>query len=300
MSDDMWRKREQRDRSVGGVRRPAVPRRAHRSSPTTPASGACASAPTTPARCRTGPIRRPGRSRAWRRRPRPPTVTTTTRSTSGRRSPPSRRSGATTSPAIRPAIRAGSVDRDLTGEVRSDSISEPLVRPGTGEVPPAPPRREPGRITIGTDPSGVPRRPPVGTQSRRKAAQQRSGRPAGPARTIGVVGVGEPQPPGGHRRRRRARRPVHRRHAVAPGRRPGPRRGDPRRSPGSSTSARSPRRATARPSPPGWRPASPPRWPRTGSASRPCRSSSPSPSSPAPSGSSAPRASSPARCRTWP
>jgi phosphatidate cytidylyltransferase len=79
---------------------------------------------------------------------------------------------------------SGGFDRDLTGEVRSDSLSEPLVRPGTGEIPlTAPPRREPGRITIGTDPSGVPRRPPVGTQSRRKAAQQRSGRPAGPART---------------------------------------------------------------------------------------------------------------------
>ena len=79
---------------------------------------------------------------------------------------------------------SGGFDRDLTGEVRSDSLSEPIVRPGTGEIPlTTPPRREPGRITIGTDPSGVPRRPPVGTQSRRKAAQTRSGRPAGPART---------------------------------------------------------------------------------------------------------------------
>src|SRR6187397_490099 len=76
---------------------------------------------------------------------------------------------------------SGGFDRDLTGEVRSDSLSEPIVRPGTGEIPlTTPPRREPGRITIGTDPSGVPRRPPVGTQSRRKAAQTRSGRPAGP------------------------------------------------------------------------------------------------------------------------
>ena len=79
---------------------------------------------------------------------------------------------------------SGGVDHDLTGEVRTDGLSEPLSRPGSGEIPLAPPpaRREPGRITIGTDPSGVPRRPP-GTASRRRAAQQRSGRPAGPART---------------------------------------------------------------------------------------------------------------------
>jgi phosphatidate cytidylyltransferase len=78
---------------------------------------------------------------------------------------------------------SGGFDHDLTGEVRTDSLSEPLSRPGSGEIPLAPPpRREPGRITIGTDPSGVPRRPP-GTATRRRAAQQRSGRPAGPART---------------------------------------------------------------------------------------------------------------------
>ena len=72
---------------------------------------------------------------------------------------------------------------DSTGEVRPDSLSEPLSRPGTGEVPLAPPpRREPGRITIGTDPSGVPRRPP-GPAPRRRSAQQRVGHPAGPART---------------------------------------------------------------------------------------------------------------------
>ncbi|MET0580054.1 MAG: phosphatidate cytidylyltransferase, partial [Ilumatobacteraceae bacterium] len=71
---------------------------------------------------------------------------------------------------------------------------EPLGRPPAGDIPPAPEaRREPGRITIGTDPSGVTRRPPVGTQSRRKAAaQQRSGRPAGPARTT-AAGAGAPR-----------------------------------------------------------------------------------------------------------
>src|SRR5215207_3663277 len=77
-------------------------------------------------------------------------------------------------------------DADLTGEVRPDSLSEPMSRPPTGEVPMEPPRREPGRITIGTDPSGVPRRPPQGSRRRGAAAQTRSGRPAGPARTTAV------------------------------------------------------------------------------------------------------------------
>jgi len=74
-------------------------------------------------------------------------------------------------------------DADLTGEVRADALSEPMSRPPTGEVPMEPPRREPGRITIGTDPSGVPRRPSQGSRRRGAAAQTRSGRPAGPART---------------------------------------------------------------------------------------------------------------------
>ena len=77
---------------------------------------------------------------------------------------------------------SGGSDRDLTGEVRSDSLSEPLTRPPISEMPAPPPRREPGRITIGTDPSGVQRRPP-GPTPRRRAGQQRTGRPAGPPRT---------------------------------------------------------------------------------------------------------------------
>ncbi len=82
---------------------------------------------------------------------------------------------------------SGGLDRDMTGEVRADSLSEPISRPPTGEVPmEPPPRREPGRITIGTDPSGVPRRPPQGSRRRGAAAQTRSGRPAGPARTSSV------------------------------------------------------------------------------------------------------------------
>jgi len=69
---------------------------------------------------------------------------------------------------------SGGLDRDPSGGV---------VRDPSGEVPlgEPPPRREPGRITIGTDPAGTPRRAPAG--SRRRSGQQRSGRPAGPART---------------------------------------------------------------------------------------------------------------------
>jgi len=75
------------------------------------------------------------------------------------------------------------VDAEPTGQVYADDLSSPIAGPQTGEQPMAtPPRREPGRITIGTDPSGVQRRPPPGT-TRRRGAQQRSGRPAGPART---------------------------------------------------------------------------------------------------------------------
>ena len=49
----------------------------------------------------------------------------------------------------------------------------------TGEVP-LPPRREPGRITIGTDPSGMPRRPPDPRAAGpvRRAPGARSARPA--------------------------------------------------------------------------------------------------------------------------
>ncbi len=85
-----------------------------------------------------------------------------------------------------PRDPSGSADRDMTGEVRADALSEPLSRPPTGEIPLAPPPRQPGRITIGTDPSGVERRPPAGRSRRGAASQTRSGRPAGPARTSSV------------------------------------------------------------------------------------------------------------------
>lgn len=52
----------------------------------------------------------------------------------------------------------------------------------TGEVA-AVPRREPGRITIGTDPSGMTRRQPELGRRAPGRPPQRSGRPAGPART---------------------------------------------------------------------------------------------------------------------
>jgi len=86
---------------------------------------------------------------------------------------------------------SGGIDRDATGEVGAPyDLSEPFERRSgaTGEVPspdlpPPPPRREPGRIMIGTDPSGAERRNPPGGPRRRAGAQQRSGRPAGPART---------------------------------------------------------------------------------------------------------------------
>lgn len=50
----------------------------------------------------------------------------------------------------------------------------------TGEVP-LPPRREPGRITIGTDPSGMPRRQPEPGR-RRQSPGRGGGRPIGPSR----------------------------------------------------------------------------------------------------------------------
>jgi phosphatidate cytidylyltransferase len=82
---------------------------------------------------------------------------------------------------------SGGTERDATGEVGAPydfSESYERRRASTGEVPApgAPPaRREPGRITIGTDPSGAQRRSPPGR--RRAGGPPRSGRPAGPART---------------------------------------------------------------------------------------------------------------------
>ena len=103
---------------------------------------------------------------------------------------------------------AGSPTRTPPARFAPTAVSEP-----SGEISLAPPsdRREPGRITIGTDPSGVAR---AGRRRRRAAAAsvraQRSGRPAGPARTAaGATGSARGHAGGGHRRRR-AGRALHR------------------------------------------------------------------------------------------
>ena len=72
--------------------------------------------------------------------------------------------------------RYGSGYGTSTGEVPKQRADE-----RSGEIPTS--RREPGRITIGTDPSLIPRRPTDPT--RRRPGQQRSGRPVGPTRTAG-------------------------------------------------------------------------------------------------------------------
>jgi phosphatidate cytidylyltransferase len=100
--------------------------------------------------------------------------------------------GDPSSPYDRPGDITGSGEYDLpssdygrygtgygssTGEVPRQSGGRPGDR--SGEVPLS--RREPGRITIGTDPSLMPRRPT--DPMRRRPGQARSGRPAGPTRT---------------------------------------------------------------------------------------------------------------------
>lgn len=72
--------------------------------------------------------------------------------------------------------------RDATGETSTTGgTARPYGRSdATGDIG-VPPHREPGRITIGTDPSGMQRRP--SDQGRRRAGAQRTGRPSGPART---------------------------------------------------------------------------------------------------------------------
>ena len=300
------------------------PRRRHRRAPPR------ASVPTTPGRCRTGPIRRPARSPRWR--PPPPAgddddddvdvwSTFTTESPVWRdddpvttvmdqvRADPTDQRSSPSAPAP-PATRArrrpsrdrrrgDDLDRRPLGrhgrDRRDPTAADPRDR--TGDVPP--PRREPGRITIGTDPSGVPRRPPDPGRRRRARPASAAGRPAGPARTPA------------RRRRATCRRRIDRRR---------------RASPACSSSPLISRRCCVlviivvvlaiagfeyfgKVTEKGYRPAVaagprrvrlPRRSPPTGSATRRCRSSSRSPSSPARSGSSAPAASSRARCRTWP
>ena len=90
---------------------------------------------------------------------------------------------------------SGDFDTDDFGTYRhepSGEISTGLVRPygrsaqrggdPSGSVPI--PRREPGRITIGTDPSGTPRRSPDPGRRRSGPPPRGGGRPAGPARGV--------------------------------------------------------------------------------------------------------------------
>ena len=167
--------------------------------PTTPAQrAACASAPTTPVRCRTGPTRRPARSPASARRRRAPrrrrrrrrrrrvvvvhhrvagvarrrAVTTVMDQVQATR--PSGvvdRSGGRRRRSERgydrPGRRTGSGEFDLpspttdaTSGYGSSTGEVPIVGPSRRPQRRGPARaREPGRITIGTDPSGMPRRP---------------------------------------------------------------------------------------------------------------------------------------------
>ena len=309
MSDDMWRRREREQRDpaeeFGGPLFPdedpdaAASVRRHRRAP------AALRSRTTPARCRTGPTRRPARSRGWRRRRHRPT-TTTTRSTCGRRSPPSRRSGATTSTRTRPRTRAAA-----SAAIRAGRSARPERR-----VRPRPDRRGARRrpvraavaAAVGRDPdrrSAAPRARP--DHDRHRPVRRRApaaGRPQSPRR--GVADRARAARPGRPGRRpcsrRRARNlpaaiaagvvlagAVHRRHAVAA------------RSPSSPSSTvvlgdrrlRVLRQGHREGLPPGRRARAGGlrRRPARGLLGRrasACRSSSPSPSSPARSGSSAP------------
>lgn len=80
-----------------------------------------------------------------------------------------------------------------TGEFRDVSGSIPATSPVSGQVPIARsgqptgetasvPAREPARITIGTDPSGIPRRPPGQTGRRGSGSKSRAARPGAPSR----------------------------------------------------------------------------------------------------------------------
>jgi hypothetical protein len=159
-------------------------------------------------RCRTGPIHRPARSlvslplRRHRTRP--------TTSTCGRRSPDRRRP--MTSPGRRRRIRpASSVGTTIPPSTKPPS---PFTSRTSGAVPvtePAEPaRREPARITIGTDPSGMPRRPDP------EAAWRRP--PASPERRRHCSERRRPQFAGRRRIGSRARRRVPGARDVAAGR----------------------------------------------------------------------------------
>ena len=190
MSDDMWRTpRARRSDPCRGVRRPAVPRRRRGRRPpttarTTPVSAGCASAPTTPGRCRTGPSPPTGEVPRIAA-PTPPATTPTDdvdvwssfttespvwRDDVGRR--PDRRSDRRRRP--RPDRRGA-----RRQPVRADRRGR-----RTGEIPidAAAPRAGPDHDRH----RSVRRAPPSAGRARSRGARRprrRSGRPAGPART---------------------------------------------------------------------------------------------------------------------
>ena len=200
------------------------------------ARAAAASAPTTPARCRTGPIRRPARCRASTAAEAAPDPDRRT-STSGRRSPARRRP--TTLRSRRRRTRPANCSWHDDPTVDDAPVAEAAPTSGSRaghRGRPSRARREPARITIGTDPSGMPRRP---DPKRRGAAPQRP-----PSARCGGPGGRWSQPARRRRVGARARRGVP--GARRCGDRPAPWRSSRSRSvsPRSSTSPGSPTRAT--------------------------------------------------------
>ena len=250
MSDDMWRrgtrraKRGLRPTAVRGRRRRRHRRpRRHRRAP-----AALRYHDTGPLPHWTEPPT--GEMPRWRWPPSSDDDTTDDDSTCGRRSRPRRPSGATTSPTTRPAIEAGGVDADLTGVgARRRRSREPLSRPADR----ARSRwRRRAASRAGSPSAPIPPtslgRPPAGRPPPRRRAPS-SARAARPARRARPAGPGRRRPArhaDGHRRRLLLAAALHRRHAVAPGRRARRRSSIVLASPGSSTSTRSPRRATGR------------------------------------------------------
>ena len=97
-----------------------------------------------------------------------------------RRRAPTRR--ATSAPTTSARYRHEPSGEISTGLVRPYGRSAQRGGDPSGSVPI--PRREPGRITIGTDPSGTPRRSPDPGRRRSGPPPRGGGRPAGPARGV--------------------------------------------------------------------------------------------------------------------
>ena len=311
MSDDQWRRRE-RDaaRPVRGVRRSAVPGRGSRHRRGVRRHGG-APAELRAQRHRTAPaLDRPadGRGAAHgarrgvrrrRRRRRRVVVVHDRVADLARRHRRGPDEGSERRLPV--AIRSGSFDRDHDRRGPRRRAVPADVAAAVGRDPDrhaAAPRARPDHDRH----RSVRRRAPPACRSqppRRVVADARR-----PARRPGPhVGVAHPtaaQPAGRDRRRPRARRRVHRRHAVAAGRRRRPRHDRARH-----RRVRVLRQGDREGLPPGRRPG--PGGVRRRAARRllgrrrvRSRSSSRSRSSPAPPASSGRPASSPGRCRTWP